>query len=135
MIQAFSHDREFALTTSDNVSYDITVCARWMASFDTFIADIGSRPSDKHSIERIDNDKGYEPGNCRWALHNEQMRNTRLNRMLAFGGKIQTLSDWARELGIKTNSLWMRLEKHPVEVALSMPCRRRLARHGIKAAK
>jgi hypothetical protein len=54
----------------------ITVCPRWN-SFTTFLADMGPRPSPKHSIDRKDNDGNYEPANCRWATQPEQIRNRR----------------------------------------------------------
>jgi hypothetical protein len=53
----------------------ITVCDRWRADFAAFLADVGRRPSPAHSLDRIDNDRGYEPGNCRWATAYVQARN------------------------------------------------------------
>lgn len=93
----------------------VTVCERW-ESFEAFYEDMGPKPSPTHSIDRIDNSKGYEPGNCRWATKREQSLNRRNTVWLTFNGKTMCLSDWARELGVPIKSLQSRWKKRmPVE--------------------
>lgn len=55
----------------------ITVCQEWRESFSAFLESVGRKPSPQHSLDRINNDAGYEPGNCRWATRSEQMKNRR----------------------------------------------------------
>ena len=81
----------------------ITICDRWLESFDHFLADMGERPSPMYTLERIDNDGNYEPGNCRWATRKEQCNNTRKNRLLTFDGRTMTMSEWSRETGIASS--------------------------------
>lgn len=71
----------------------ITICERWLR-FDNFLADMGSRPKGT-SLDRIDNNGNYEPGNCRWATHKEQSRNKRSNRNITIDGTTRCLKDWA----------------------------------------
>lgn len=77
----------------------IRVCERWH-DFTAFLADMGERPSAKHSLDRIDNDKGYEPGNCRWATTTEQANNRRTNRLITIDGVTRTVSDWTEKVGL-----------------------------------
>ena len=57
----------------------IQVCDRWNESFEAFLADMGEKPSPQHSLDRIDPNGHYEPGNCRWATTAEQQNNKRLS--------------------------------------------------------
>lgn len=94
-----------------NISYrnyggrGITVCLQWQLSFLTFARDMGLRPTSKHSIDRIDNDGNYEPGNCRWATRREQSSNRRDSVLLTYDGRTMPLAHWAREIKITPESL------------------------------
>lgn len=89
----------------------IKVCDRWMNSFEAFLEDMGLRPGPGYTIERIDNDKGYEPGNCRWATVAEQQKNRSDNRWIEYEGEKLTLTDWARKLGVRSSTLYRWLKK------------------------
>lgn len=89
----------------------ISVCARWRHSYETFLADMGRRPSDKCSIDRIDNDGNYEPGNCRWATRREQQNNTSTTRYITFRGQTAPVTTWASRLGVTAASIRQRLNK------------------------
>lgn len=86
----------------------ITIDPCW-DTFDQFLADMGEVPEGM-SIERIDNEKGYGPDNCKWATRLEQGRNTRKCRVITHGGKTQTLAEWADEYGINRQTLGKRLD-------------------------
>lgn len=76
----------------------IKVCDRWLNSFENFYADMGSKPTSQHSIDRIDVDGDYEPSNCRWATKIEQANNTRTNTFYTFENETLTMANWARKL-------------------------------------
>jgi hypothetical protein len=105
----------------------ITMCPRWLNSFENFLEDMGPRPTAKHTIERINNDLGYSPKNCRWATYIEQANNRRDNRILEFGGNRLTMSEWARKLDMPYSVLSSRLGKlgWSIEKALTTPTRSR----------
>ena len=87
----------------------ITICEKWK-NFVGFYEDMGDRP-DGMSLERIDNEKGYSPDNCRWATHQEQMKNTRRCIHITYNGQTKILKDWARSLGMSNGALRARMNK------------------------
>ncbi len=89
----------------------ITVCQRWLDSFADFLADMGTKPSPQHSIDRINNDGNYEPTNCRWATPIEQTQNTTTSKRITFNNETLSLSAWARRLGIDDAALSNRLRR------------------------
>jgi hypothetical protein len=108
----------------------IVVCERWHkqrldGGFARFVEDMGAMPAPGYTIDRVDNDKGYEPGNCRWATRKEQSRNTSTNRLLTFHGRTQCLRAWAEESGITENALRGRLLKGWPHERLLAPLRGR----------
>lgn len=97
----------------------IAVCERWLKSFSDFLSDMGEKPAGK-SIDRIDNDGNYEPGNCRWATRKEQQRNRSTTAMLTYRGKTLPMAAWAEKLGIKRKILERRIrDGWPLEKAFS----------------
>lgn len=89
----------------------IRVCKRWHR-FENFYKDMAPRPSAKHSIERINVNRGYYPRNCRWATQKEQTRNARFNVNYRYNGKRQCIAAWAEEYGIPYRNLYMRLRRN-----------------------
>lgn len=87
----------------------ITVCERWL-KFENFLADMGEKP-DRKTLERKDNSKGYEPGNCKWATRIEQANNCRTNRRVKFHGLNLTMAQWGRKTGIMSATIISRLNK------------------------
>lgn len=88
----------------------ITVCDRW-SEFANFLADMGPRPTGRYSLDRIDNDKGYSPENCRWALFEVQGNNRSSNRKVVIDGVEMTVAQASRASGISPELAKMRLDK------------------------
>jgi len=94
MISRCSPDTKDPSSLRNYVGRGITVCKRWH-QFENFLADMGERPSLNHSIERVDNNGNYEPGNCKWATRVEQGNNRRTNRVIEHNGKTASVTDLA----------------------------------------
>ena len=135
-----SHNPEFSATYKtwqmmrarcNNPNYDqyrnyggrgIKICARW-DNFELFLVDMGKRPSLAYSIERIDNSKGYEPGNCRWATKREQQNNRRDTIFATLNGVTKPIKIWAAEFGLKYGTVDFRIHgrRWTPEEAVSIP--------------
>jgi len=100
----------------------IAVCDRWRNSFEAFLEDMGVRPCGT-TIDRVNNDEHYSPGNCRWATHKEQARHRRNSVMLTFQGETMCIAAWAEHVGLNRKTLEKRLNHHgfTVEEALTLP--------------
>ncbi len=103
----------------------ITVCQRWLQSFDNFFADMGSKPTPKHSLERKNNDLGYFPENCVWADRFEQGRNKTTNSLYTYKGETKCIAAWAEQYGLRRDTLRFRLvvSKWPIEKCLKQKSR------------
>jgi hypothetical protein len=86
----------------------IGLAPEWRDDFAAFLAGVGKRPSLQASLDRIDNSRGYEPGNVRWTDRQTQMNNTRRNRRLTWNGETLTLTQWSRRLGCNIGMLYAR---------------------------
>ncbi len=102
----------------------IHVCDEWRGSFSTFYKDVGPRPSTRHSLERIDNQAGYHPGNVKWATDIEQNNNRRNNVTAVIDGVTLTAAQIARKFGIRYSTVLFRIRNgrsaaeitaHPVD--------------------
>lgn len=89
----------------------IIVCDRWLNSFESFLADMGEAPEGKSLDRYPDNDGSYAIDNCRWATAKQQAENRRNSDLLTAFGKCQTVSEWARELGVSRCCIQKRIKK------------------------
>lgn len=89
----------------------ITVCKRWH-KFENFYADMGDPPFAKATLERVDNEKGYHPGNVVWATNHAQQRNKRTNVKITWKGRTLILKDWATEFRVCYKSLARRVSDY-----------------------
>lgn len=102
----------------------VSMYGPWENSFEQFLQDVGERPGPGYSLDRIDNSRGYTPGNVRWATKRAQACNMRKNRIITCMGKSMTISEWADEVGLAPSTIHYRLSVGmSVENALFTPRR------------
>lgn len=104
-------------------SFGITICDEWLNDFDSFaLWALNNGVAYDLSLDRIDNDKGYSPDNCRWTTRTQQNNNSSQNKIIRYNGKEQTLAEWAREYNINYEKLWHRVNAGwPIKDALTKP--------------
>ncbi len=86
----------------------ITVCNRWLNSFQAFFEDMGEKPKDL-TLERINNNGNYDPDNCKWATRKEQMNNTSKNVLLTINNKTHNIAQWERIRGFNKDTIGSRI--------------------------
>lgn len=110
---------------SDHYKYygarGIRLCPAWDASYENFrddiLREIGPWPGADYTIDRIDNEKGYQPGNVRWSTGLEQILNRRNTRWLTWNGITKTIAQWAKDLGFNKSTLYLRIDKYGWSIA------------------
>lgn len=99
----------------NNISYKnygargVTVCEEWLNDYPSFLKEIGRRPSKNHSVDRINNNGNYEPGNVRWATRKEQRRNSDRIHPVTINGVTKIICDWAAVSGVPEESISSRI--------------------------
>lgn len=104
-------------------SRGITVCFAWLHSFEVFFAYVGEKPSPKHTLDRIENDKGYFPGNVRWATHVQQNNNKRTTPMVKYRGRTMSLMDAYRASGTTLSYSGVKYRYYGKEMSLEQALR------------
>lgn len=113
----------------------ITICNEWKNDFDSFAKwaiEHGyneNAPKGQCTIDRIDNNKGYSPENCKWVTIGENLNNKRNCRTFTHNGKTQSLADWARELGMDYNALLSRMYRNGYDFEQAILPRKNGSRH------
>ena len=87
----------------------IKVCDEWQEFLPFYEWAMANGYADNLTIDRIDNDGDYRPGNCRWATRTEQNNNTKKNHYITYNGKTHTIAEWSRITGIKYGTLINRI--------------------------
>ena len=102
------------VTSSDYINYGargITVCNDWSEYLSFYNWAVSNGYSENLTIDRINNDGNYEPCNCRWVTLSQQNRNYRKNIFYSYGGETKCLKDWSNELGLKYNTVYMKIKR------------------------
>lgn len=107
----------------------VTLFNGWIKSFDAFLSEVGPRPTNKHNIDRINNKKGYEPGNVRWADDKQSSRNRSVGIEVEINKELMTIADASKKYGIKYATLYYRYQKglsflSPVRGTKDFKCKR-----------
>ncbi len=116
MIQRCTNERFKQYARYGGRGITVSPLFRGSGGFQAFVKEVGPRPSAFHSLDRRDNERGYEPGNLRWATREEQNRNTSKNRFLTVGDRTMTVSEWSRQTGIPISTLRLRIRATPGDV-------------------
>lgn len=115
----------------------ITVCDKWLHSYETFLSDMGRKPTPQHTIDRVDGSKGYSPENCKWSTKREQAQNRSSTINLTFGDVTLPVVEWARKLGLHKSTILVRIQNGwTLEDTLTTPnlLPRGMVTHGTSSA-
>jgi hypothetical protein len=111
----------------------INICDEWINNYDAFVRDMGPRPEGA-TLERINTNGDYEPGNCRWATAKEQLNNQRRCRKYTLNGETLTVTQWAERVGVRPDAMFRRIDHYGIspEIALVSPDLKSGWRHGTR---
>lgn len=123
--RAWKHIRERCHCKSNNTygyygGRGISVCRKWMDSYESFLADMGRAPTPRHTIDRINNNGNYTKGNCRWATVAEQAKNRRSTILIKINGKTMCLYDWCKLLSLRPATIKARVLEQGMSYAAAM---------------